>query len=519
MKYDYTLAELEEWSRRITDLAGQYGLDCYHQEFQICDHQEMIGYMAYSGMPSHYKHWSYGKAFEQTETLYRYGLSGLPYEMVINSNPAIAFLMKNNSLALQLLTIAHVLGHNDFFKNNRNFRFTNAGETLARTRIHAQRIGRYLEHPAIGIDRVEQVLDAAHALAFQCRRDLAFPKLSDEEQRERIYDRYYKRPPEAYRQLAVSEKVDEEKLQRELQKVPLESDEDILLFIRDHNRRLSEWEKDLLTIVHEEAQYYIPQIKTKIMNEGWASYWHHRLMIALGLGQAMHLEFIGHHSRVLRPFDPQSINPYRVGWAIWNALRIYYDGKRNQNLLDQSRFEHTLFEAMDHDFKKRDMEPPDAGLEGKKGESKIFEVRREASDVSFIDRFLTPPIMRELDLYAYVEISDEEEEARSIISEVSDDQHWKNIKRALINKVGMNSFPVIKVEDANHGSPGTLLLKHYHDGRDLEKDNAAKTLNYVKQLWGGKVTLETIMDEEAAMCYVDKNGELRTEKVKKAVKS
>ena len=120
----YELTDLEAWDERIREKVVEFGLDCSPQEFEICDHSEMLGYMAYSGMPSHYPHWSYGKSYEKLKTLYDYGVSGIPYEMVINSDPAIAYLMRDNSLCLQILTIAHVYGHNDFFKNNFTFKST-----------------------------------------------------------------------------------------------------------------------------------------------------------------------------------------------------------------------------------------------------------------------------------------------------------------------------------------------------------------------------------------------------------
>src|SRR6185437_15591286 len=183
---NYEVKDLLEWDSRIKDKAAEFGLDWFPQEFEICDHNGMLGYMAYSGMPSHYPHWSYGKAYEKLKTLYDYGVSGLPYEMVINSNPAIAYLMRDNTLLLQVLTIAHVYGHNDFFKNNFTFKSTRAEFTLGTFKAHAERVRRYMEDPSIGIDRVESILDAAHALSLQRRRNLAVRKLTPDEERERM---------------------------------------------------------------------------------------------------------------------------------------------------------------------------------------------------------------------------------------------------------------------------------------------------------------------------------------------
>src|SRR6185295_12155621 len=134
------LEQLQLWEQIISEKAAAYGLDVYSQEFEICDHHEMLGYMAYSGMPSHYPHWSYGKSFEKLKTLYDHGVSGLPYEMVINANPALAYLMRDNSLLLQVLTIAHVYGHNDFFKNNFTFKSTRPEYTISGFKANAARV-------------------------------------------------------------------------------------------------------------------------------------------------------------------------------------------------------------------------------------------------------------------------------------------------------------------------------------------------------------------------------------------
>src|SRR5689334_4233710 len=190
---NYELQDLVEWDARIRDKVAEFGLDCFTQEFELCDHFGMLGYMAYSGMPSHYPHWSYGKSYEKLKTLYDHGVSGLPYEMVINSSPALAYLMRDNSLLLQILTIAHVYGHNDFFKNNFTFRTTRAEFTITTFKAHATRVRRYADMPSIGTERVENILDAAHALSLQCRRNLSIKKLSEQEERERIIDAA--RPP------------------------------------------------------------------------------------------------------------------------------------------------------------------------------------------------------------------------------------------------------------------------------------------------------------------------------------
>ena len=293
MPRDYELSDLEGWDERIRARVEEYGLDCYPQEFELCDHNQMLAYMAYSGMPSHYPHWSYGKSFEKLKTLYDHGVSGLPYEMVINSNPALAYLMRDNSLLLQILTMAHVYGHNDFFKNNFTFRSTRAEYTIGTFKSHAQRVRAYQEDPSIGLERVEAMLDAAHALSHAVPAQSGGAEARREEQaRQAALDAAEPRADPFQRIHRPQEYVEPD-----LRKTPLVPDEDLLLFIRDHNPYLSEWEKDLLTIAHEEAQYFIPQIETKIMNEGWASFWHKRIVDSLDLAPDL-------HARVHRPPQP-----------------------------------------------------------------------------------------------------------------------------------------------------------------------------------------------------------------------
>jgi len=181
---NYQIKDLQKWDKRILGIIEGIGLDCWPQEFEICDQNDMLGYMAYTGLPSHYPHWSFGKAFERQKTLYKLGVSGLPYEMVINSDPCLAYLMKDNTLLLQILTIAHVYGHNDFFKNNRTFCYTRPNYVLEEFKSHADRIRSYIEDPSIGLRAVEEILDAAHAIKFQCHRNLKVKKLSLKHQRE-----------------------------------------------------------------------------------------------------------------------------------------------------------------------------------------------------------------------------------------------------------------------------------------------------------------------------------------------
>jgi len=472
----WTLADLERWDTRIREEVARIGLDCYPQEFELCDHTQMLAYMAYSGMPSHYPHWSYGKAYEKLKTLYDHGVSGLPYEMVINSSPALAYLMRDNSLLLQVLTIAHVYGHNDFFKNNFTFRTTRAEFTLSTFKAHADRVRRYVDMPSIGVDRVEAVLDAAHALSLQCRRNLAIRKLSEQEERERIADSARPAHDPFHRIHRRAEAAEPD-----LRRTPPTPDEDLLLFIRDHNPFLQGWEQDLLTIVHEQSQYFIPQIETKIMNEGWASFMHKRILDTIELPQDMHLEFLVRHNQVVRPI-PGSLNPYHLGLKMWEEIeRIGNDPTPEE----------------------RERIGP-----GKTGRDLLFETREVDRDVSFLRRWLSERLMRELDLFRYEHKGDD-----LVVSDVADDEGWRSVKDTLLRAVGMGGVPVIRVEDADFGGSRTLLLSHVHDGRDLQLEQAEKTLGYVHRLWGREVVIDTSVDgKRTHLCFNDRGFAAKTVK-------
>lgn len=483
-----TVDELHDWDTRIQELVEKYGLRCYPQEFEVCDHNEMLGYMAYSGMPSRYTHWSFGKSFEREKTMYDHGVSGLPYEMVINSNPCLAYLMRDNTDLLQILTIAHVYGHNDFFANNFTFTSgTRAEYTLEMFKSHAFRVDKYIEDPSIGIRVVEDLLDHAHSISFQRSRNLGIRKLSQDEQRRRKWEAAQP-VDDPHRNIHPKQ----EYVTPNLSKTPLEPEEDILKFIAQYNPSLSGWERDLMHIVDAEAQYFIPQIETKIMNEGWASYWHHKIMNELGLPQGLHIEFLVRHNQVLRP-TPGGLNPYHLGFILWHDIeRRWNEG--------QTGIEFSVEEA--------EVAQPGQDENDTPGRKKIFEIRESDRDKSFLRRFLTPDIMRELHLFQH-----EKRGKDRLITKVSDEENWHDIKESLIANTGMGHFPVIKIDDADFGRNRTLYLKHSHDGRDLQLEYAEHTLKHVKALWQREVVLETTLSGKATLLKLD-GDKVKQEKLK-----
>jgi stage V sporulation protein R len=431
---DWNFELLQEWDDKICEIAAKRGLDWFPINYEVCDYHSMIGHMTYHGMPTHYGHWSLGKSFERTKTMYNMGMEGLPYELIINSNPSIAYLMRENPAYLQILIMAHCVGHSDFFKNNRMFANTNPEGVVSKMRAAKKRIQSYTEDPSIGVDEVESVLDAAHALQWQTHR-YGQVRRSLKELRAKYQDLVRNDSKGEYKNFDLS-------------RVPLEPDYDILGFISENAPTMTDWKQDVIDIVRDTGKYFIPQIQTKIMNEGWASMTHYDICHELDLPPEWHIPFIKMHNQVIRP-HVGGLNPYHMGFVIFNDIR--------------ERF----------------------------GMDECFIARECAHDVSFIRQYMTRELVEKLGLFSY----SEKKEKGVTIDEIHDDEGWEKIKNDLLTNVGTNGIPVIYVEEMQ--KDGTLVLRHEHDGRDLELDHADNVTKHIKQLWGGELKLYTVIEEEA----------------------
>jgi stage V sporulation protein R len=429
---NYILNELNNWDEKIVQIAQseQFKLDWYDIEYEACDYHEMIGSMVYSGMPAHYSHWSYGKSFERTHQMYNAGAEGLPYELIINSNPSIAYLMRDNPLYLQILIMAHCVGHSDFFKNNRMFAKTRPDTVIQRFRAAKKRIQGYVEDPHIGIDQVEAVIDACHSVQFQISRNGKNRKTRQEIICE-------------YSELINNDKTGQYK-KIDLQKNPVEPDYDLLQFISE-NGRLPSWKKDIIDVCIDEAHYFMPQIQTKIANEGWASYTHYTICHELGLPDELHIPILKMHNQVVRPHIG-AINPYHLGFHLFQKIK------------ERHGYEECLI------------------------------ARESCNDASFIRQYLTEEDCYELNLFSYSKRGS----GSLVIDDVSDDEGWENVKRDLLQNIGGASIPAIYVEEAK--KDGTLVIKHEHNGKDLELTHANKVVEHLKILWEGNVKLFTIIN-------------------------
>ena len=427
----WTFDELKKWDDKICSMAESYGLNWHPINYEVCDYYEMIGHMSYHGMPSHYQHWAYGKSFERTRQMYNLGAEGLPYELIINSNPSIAYLMRQNPTYLQILIMCHCVGHSDFFKNNRIFKDTKPETVVSQMRNSRKRIQSYSENPNIGLLRVEKFLDALHAVRFQTERSGKRRQPKEEIKKNLI-------------NMINSGTIEGKTVN--LKKRLLQPDYDFLGFLIEYGDHLEDWEKDIVNIVREESLYFIPQIKTKILNEGWASFWHYKLMNEIGLPQEHHIPFLKSHNQVICP-HVGALNPYHLGFYL---------------------------------FKK---------IEEEKGLEECFLIREIHDDESAIRCYFDIEDFRKLNLFSY---SPKKKEVT--IDDVSDLDGWKRVRNDFLRNIGVNSIPSIFVSDIT--SDGTLILQHDHDGRDLSLDDAEAVIEHVSHLWSNNVKFFTVVEEE-----------------------
>jgi stage V sporulation protein R len=433
MKSDWDFKLLKKFDDEICKLSEDNGLEWFDIQYEVCDYYSMIGHMSYHGMPTHYGHWSFGKRFERTHQMYNLGMEGLPYELIINSNPSIAYLMRENPAYMQILIMAHCVGHSDFFKNNAKFKFTRPDSVIQRMRSAKKRIQSYVENPNIGIEKVERFMDAAHAIQFQTYRSNIVRETKNE-----------------YKEKVVRSVIDIDPGEAlDLDEIDIfQPEHNILKFLRE-NASLKDWQIDILEIIESESQYFLPQMKTKIMNEGWASFWHYRMCHQLNLDSEYHIPILKTHNQVVRP-HVGGLNPYHVGFEL---------------------------------FKR---------IEERHGLEECFIARETLEDTSFLRNYLTHEDCRDLGLFTFSKKKYKNKASKYVIDKISDKDDWKLVKNTLVRNVGSNTIPVIFVAGIDPGN--TLVLQHEHDGRDLELNYADEVVRHISYLWGGEVKFFTVVE-------------------------
>ncbi len=431
------LKELEKAIDDITEIAKQFGLDFFPMRYEICPADILYQFGAY-GMPTRFHHWSFGKQFYKMKLHYDLGLSQI-YELVINSNPCYAFLLDTNTLIQNKLIVAHVLAHSDFFKNNYYFQHTRRDmvDSMAAT---AERIRFY--ESRYGKETVESFLDAI--LAIQEHIDPHVRIMGKQKENNNLEN-----PPLPYADLHPKRKSEE----ATDKPFPEHPEKDLLLFLQEHSPILHDWQRDILTMIREEMYYFWPQLETKIMNEGWATYWHQRIMRELDLQEDELIEYAKLNAAVVQT-SPRSLNPYYLGWKL---------------------FEH-IEETYNHPAKGQKASPQDQGRE------KIFEVRKMDNDTSFIRNYLTKDFVEKEDMFVY--------EKKENVYQITH-KDYEAVRSQLLLSRTNGGFPYVVVKDGNYKQNGELYLLHRFEGIELDLDHLEHVLQYLFQLWGKTVHLQT----------------------------
>ena len=483
MKKTSLTPELEAYRQQICKVAKDVGLDFYETIFELIPYNTLNEIAARGGFPIRYPHWRFGMEYEQLSKSYEYGLSKI-YELVINNDPCYAYLMEGNEVLDQKLVMAHVYGHCDFFKNNMWFSQTNRKmmDTMAN---HATRVRRYIDR--YGIDTVEDFIDRCLSLenlidrhkpyskvkittpeeiGKQKVRHFEIPQPAGKLRVHREYMESFINPPD------VVKAAQRKELEYEHPLFPEKPEKDILLFLIQH-APLEDWQADILSIIREEAYYFAPQGMTKIMNEGWASYWHSKIMTEEVMNDSEIIDFADRHSGTMA-MAPNGFNPYKIGLEIFREIEERWN--KGQHGKDWE-------ECTDLDIKKN------WNTRANKGREKIFQVRRDYNDVTFIDEFLTEDFCVRNKMFVY------KFNKRTQQFEV-DTRDFKAIKAKFLFQLTNFGQPIISVVDGNFQNRGELLLAHLFEGVDMQPDYMEATLKNMQSIWRRPVSLATMMDGE-----------------------
>jgi len=481
------LVELEKWIKKIEGYARSYGLDFFPVVFEMVDFNAMNEVASFGGFPVRYPHWRFGMQYQYMEKSYSYGLHKI-YEMVINNNPCYAYLLDNNRMVDQKMVVAHVYAHCDFFKNNAYFRVTNR-KMMDEMANHGMRIRKYAAR--YGVEVVENFLDMCFSIEHLIDADSAFlgaasngvSEAHEDSERRRVprlksksYMDAYINPPEYIQQ--KREEMAEKARNRET-RFPPRPEKDVLMFLLQY-APIPNWQRDILSIVREESYYFAPQAQTKIMNEGWATYWHTKIMTEKCLDDSELVDYADHQAGTLGG-QPGSLNPYKLGYELYKDIEYRWNKGRFGKEYDEC-----------DDLAARRNWDLDLG----QGLEKIFQVRSIYNDMNFIDDFLTEDFCREQKLFSY------KFNEKTGMYEI-DDRSIGQIKEKLLFSLTNMGHPFITVVDGNYENRGELYLKHRHDGIDLRVDYAQATLERLFGIWSRPVHVQTIVDEKMMLLTYD----------------
>jgi len=480
---DWTFDLIEEYNQHIARVAEGYRLDIYPIQLEIITAEQMMDAYASVGMPVNYRHWSFGKHFLATEKGYRRGQMGLAYEIVINSNPCIAYLMEENTMTMQALVLAHAAyGHNSFFKGNYLFRLWTDAHAIVDYLVYAKNYIAECEERH-GQDSVEELLDSCHALMhYGVDRYKRPQKLS------LAKDLARQREREDYQQTQINElwrtlpKKKEETTTEVEQRFPPEPQENLLYFAEKNAPLLHPWEREVVRIVRKIAQYFYPQRQTQVMNEGWACFWHYTLLNTLydegKLTDGFMMEFLHSHSNVV--YQPpvskryySGINPYALGFSMMSDIRRICENPTEED--------HRWFPA----------------LAGTPWLESLDYAMRNFKDESFVAQYLSPRLMREMRLFA---VLDDDSRDALEVSAIHDDSGYQYVRQALSRQYDINHRePNIQVWSVNTRGDRSLTLRHFRSDNRPLGEGTEEVLKHMARLWRFDVYLESV-DDGGAVC-------------------
>jgi stage V sporulation protein R len=481
--------ELLKLKQEIEGYAIEFGLDFFPQIFEVCDYDTVNILAAQGGFPSRYPHWRFGMDYDQLSKGYTYGLQKI-YEMVINTDPCYAYLLQANNWVDQKIVMAHVYGHNDFFKNNAWFSGTNR-KMMDVMANHGTKIRRYMErygHEAVEVF-IDRVLSLENLLDINVLFETAQMRRNNSDNKVEVDDGEFQNDDRSQalksfmrtktRTEKPTDKVEKNKFENSPEKPLPRPTRDVLGYLMEH-APVEEWQADIIACLRDEAYYFLPQRLTKIMNEGWASYWHSTIMTQRALDSSEIIEFADKHAGVMA-MSRQNFNPYKVGIELmrdiefrWNTGRFGKDYNDCTNMKDKLAWDTKVM----------------------KGREKIFEVRKSHNDISFIDEFLTPDFCNRQQLFTY------KFNPRTGRMEI-DTRDFEAIKHKLLLQLTNFGQPLIQVEDGNFKNRRELLLRHIHEGVDLDGTYAHETLKNLYGIWRRPVNLATKYEDKEVVFHFD----------------
>ena len=473
---EWTEDAITRYNTEIARVAAHYKLDTYPVQIEVITAEQMMDAYASVGMPVNYHHWSFGKHFIATEKSYRRGHMGLAYEIVINSDPCIAYLMEENTLTMQGLVIAHAAyGHNSFFKGNYLFRTWTNADAIIDYLVFARNYITECEERH-GEEEVELLLDSCHALMnLGVDRYKRPPKLSLAKEKLRQQERadyLQSQVNDLWRTLPAH---DTRAGIRTEKRFPPEPEENLLYFIEKNAPLLEPWQREVVRIVRKIAQYFFPQRQTQVMNEGWATFWHYTLLNHLYdeglLADSFMLEFLQSHTNVVAqpPYNSRwfsGINPYALGFAMWRDIRRICE---------------------DPDDEDRRWFPEIAGSDW----LETFDfAMRNFKDESFIAQYLSPKVMRDFRLFA---VLDDDREDKLQVSAIHDDSGYRRVREILSEQYNLGSRePNIQVWNVDLRGDRSLTLRHQQHQRRPLGDSSEEVMKHIARLWGFTVRLESV---------------------------